>query len=373
MYSRLFIFSFSAFWGFQCTSQGPATNEASSSGDTLCLTPAQRAGMLLQVGFLRKDTVRQRVRLVGRTVILAHAQGRVHSRVEGTIEDILVREGQYVQAGQPLFRMYSAAVVDLQRAYVEAFQRTRAAYRTLVQQESLMVGSLTSAAELSRARMEYRQAQAQLQAVASQLQLMGLHPDTTGRIQLLTVRAPLSGFITRVSAALGEYVRPDKELAHIVNPSDLHADLYLSERELTWVRPGLPVRLQLPALPEIGELPSVVEYVAQVQDSGGSVLVAHVKIPPLPVRLFEGVPVHGYVEHITGTAFQVPATAVAYHGEKAYVFTVVDSSCFVPLPVRVTLIDTLALLEGEALREDLSYVQRGASFLGAALWQVAEE
>jgi hypothetical protein len=43
------------------------------------------------------------------------------------------------------------------------------------------------------------------------------------------------------------------------------------------------------------------------------------------------------------------------------------------LPVRVTLLDTLALIEGEALREGLPYVQRGASFLGAALWQVAEE
>lgn len=372
MCSRLFIFSFSVV-GVLVRCSSPAQGAAEEkSADTLYLTAVQQAGAGPEVLPLRRDSVWETIRLVGRTVVLAHSQGQVHSRAEGTIERILVREGAYVRAGQVLFLLYSGTALDLQRQYVEAYQRYLTAKRRLMQQESLAVAQLTSAADLSQVRTEVRQLEAQLRALTAQLQLLGLTPDTTGTLSLLPIRAPLEGYITGIFTTIGEYVRPEKTLAQIVNLSDLHADLYLSERELSWLRPGMPVQLRLPALPELPLPLTRVEYVSQVRDTAGTTLVAHVKVPPVPQPLFAETPIEGLIRRYRGKFFQVPAQAVVYHGRQTYIFLRVSEGAFYPLPVQVTFQDTLALLESPALREGLPVVVQGASFLAAQLWQLSE-
>ncbi|MCS7163307.1 MAG: efflux RND transporter periplasmic adaptor subunit [Bacteroidia bacterium] len=344
-----------------------------TSKDALRLSPLQWRGAGLVVGPLRRDSVWEEVKLVGRTVVLAHAQARVHARVEGTIEHIAIREGQYVSAGQPLFVLYSAQLIDLQRQYLEVWARLQAAARRLNVQESLARGGLVSAAELAQVRAEQRQLEVQWQALQRQLELLGIRPDTSGEIRLLIVRAPIAGYVTRIAVGMGEYVRPEQPLAHIVNPSDLHADLYISERELSWLAPGMPIRLRLPALPEMGFLSSRIEYLAQVEDTQGTALVAHVRLPPTPYPLFAQIPAEGYVRRLRGLFYAVPLAGLGYRGDKPYIFALKPDSTFWPIPVQATFLDTLALIEAPELREGLPIVQRGASFLAAQLWQIGEE
>lgn len=370
MCSRLFIFSFSWLIWVGCGSTPSPVGGSDEEG--VKLTPLQKKGIDLQVAPLRRDSVWEEVRLVGRTVILAHAQAQLHSRVEGTIEAILLREGQYVQAGQEAFRVYSSTVIDLQRQYGEAYQRYKAALRRVAQQESLAVQQLSSATEVATARAELRQIQTQLRAIETQLALIGATADTTGRLRLISIVSPIAGYVTRVSTFLGEYVRPEKALAHIVNPSDLHADLYLSERELAWVKPGLPIRLSFPAMPEVGTLFSRIEYVAQVEDTTGTHLIAHVRVPPTAQVLFSGIPIEGHLRRAKGVAYCVPLGALGYHGRQAYLFAE-KGGRYVPIPVQASRLDTLWLVEGEQLREGMPIVHRGGAFLAAHLWQVGEE
>ncbi|MCS6894609.1 MAG: efflux RND transporter periplasmic adaptor subunit [Bacteroidia bacterium] len=374
MFSRLFIFSFSAviFSGGCSSAPTSLPIEKSLSQDTLYLSPLQKQGAEVQVSPLRAEVVRERVRLIGRTMVLAHSQGRAHSRAEGTVESILVREGQFVQAGQELFRIYSASVIELQRQFLELYARWRAVQKRLALQEGLSAQRVISQMELLQSQAELQQLGVQIQSIHSQLRLLGLEPDTTGRIRLLSVRAPIAGYVTYIGASMGEYIRPEQPLAFIVNLSDIHADLHISERELAWLKEGMPVELRLPGLPQLSPLYSKVEYIAQVEDSTGRHLLAHVRVPPTPYPLFAGTPIEGFVEKELGRHFVVPREALGYHGGQVYVFAQ-EGDRYVPLVVQVSFIDSLALIEGKQLREGLPIVQRGAAFLASQLWQVGEE
>lgn len=372
MYNRLFTFSFSLVWLLGgCADRAPAVAE-DNAGDTLRLSVQQVEGAGVSVAPLQRRPVRETVRLLGRTMVLAHSQGRAHSRVEGTVEAILVREGQYVGAGQELFRIYSASVIDLQRQYVELHTRWRAMQRRLAVQESLLAQAVVTQTEVIQSRSELRQIDAQLRALRSQLYLLGLQPDTTGEIRLLSIRAPIEGYITRIAVSMGEYVRPDQPLAYIVNLHDIHADLHISEKELAWLRQGMPVALRLPGLPQAGALHSTIEYIAQVEDTAGRHLLVHVRVPKVPYPLFAGTPVEGMVERDRGEHFVVSREAIGFHGSQAYVFRQ-QGQAYVPLPVRVSYLDSLALIEGAGLSEGMPVVQRGAAFLAARLWQVSAE
>lgn len=373
MFSRLFIFSFSVGVCLMgCAEKPSAPASEANANDSLHLTAQQAEGAQVVVLPLQRRTVRETVRLIGRTIVLAHSQGRAHARVEGTVEAILIREGQYVSAGQELFRIHSASVIDLQRQYVELHTRWRAAQRRLALQDSLFARELLAKGDLLQTRTELGQIEAQLRALKSQLQLLGVEPDTTGQLRLLSIRAPLEGYISQVSVSLGEYVRPDRPLAYIVNLNDIHADLHISEKELSWLRQGMPVALRLPGLPQVGTLPSKIEYIAQVEDTAGRHLLVHVRVPKVPYPLFAGTPIEGLIERDRGEHFVVPREALGFHNGQAYIFQKANDK-YLPLPVQASLMDTIALISGESLREGLPVVQRGGAFLAAQLWQVSSE
>lgn len=373
MYSRLFIFSFSLLlWVGGCRQAAPVPEVNDKSGDTLRLSMEQAEGVGVSVAPLRRRPIREKVRLLGRTMVLAHSQGRAHSRVEGTVEAILVREGQYVHAGQELFRLYSSTVIDLQRQYVELYTRWRTVERRLAIQESLFAQAVVTQTEVIQSRSELRQVAAQLRALYNQLQLLGLEPDTSGEIRLLSIRAPIEGYITRITVSMGEYVRTDQPLAYIVNLRDIHADLHISEKELAWLREGMPVVLRLPGLPQAGMLHSRIEYIAQVEDTAGRHLLVHVRIPSVPYPLFAGIPIEGIIERDYGEHFVVSREALGFHGGQAYVF-IQQGETYLPVPVQVSFLDSLALIEGRELREGMPVVHRGAAFLASQLWQVGLE
>ncbi|MCX7764704.1 MAG: efflux RND transporter periplasmic adaptor subunit [Bacteroidia bacterium] len=353
--------------------QGKANSESEETdSQALSLSETQVAGAGIVIAPLQQRQVKETIRLIGRTMVLAHSQARAHSRVEGTIEAILIREGQYVQAGQELFRVYSASAIDLQRQYVEHHIRWRSTLRRLAIQETLFAQAILSQSELNQTRTELRQVQAQLFAIETQLRLLGIEPDSSGRIRLLSIRAPIAGYVTRVAVSMGEYIRPEQPLAYIVNLSDIHADLYISEKDLAWLREGMPVALRVPSLPQAGVLHSVIEYIVQTEDTGGRHLLAHVRVPPVSYPLFSGTPIEGTVEKERGKAFIVPREALGYQGGQAYVFTK-EGSAYVPIPVKATFIDSIALIEGQELREGMPLVQKGGAFLAAQLWQVGKE
>ncbi|MCS6789487.1 MAG: efflux RND transporter periplasmic adaptor subunit [Bacteroidia bacterium] len=373
MYNRLFIFSFSVWGAIGCQSVSPVPQPTTYDKSALQLTPVQEEGAGIVIDTLREDSVWQEVRLVGRTVVLAHSRGKVHSRIEGTVEAILVREGQFVEEGQELFRLYSASLLELQKNYAESYQRWRSLSQRLTIQESLRVRQLSFPSEVIQLRSELQQQDAQLRALEAQLRLLGMHPDTTGQLRLLSVRAPLRGYITQVSVALGEYVRPEQALASILNTSDVHADLFIAERELEWMRPGMPVILRFPALAAAKEVITYIEYITQVEDTTGAYLVAHVRVPPMNIPIFSAFPVEGVVKRYLGRLYAVPRSAIAYHSGQNYLFLKRTDGTYYPLTVRVQSVDTLAILEGVALTKGLVYVKQGAAFLASQLWQVDKE
>jgi multidrug efflux pump subunit AcrA (membrane-fusion protein) len=158
-----------------------------------------------------------------------------------------------------------------------------------------------------------------------------------------------------------------------VDNSDLHADFYLTEGDLSWVRVGMPLEVVFPALPTIKPVQTRIEYVAQVEDTAGTHLIAHAALQGLALPIPAGVPVEGRTAIRQDSVYVVPRSAVVFHGREAYLFVAESDSVFRPLGVKAEFLDTLAVVEGQQLRPGTPVVVGGAAFLGAQLWTVGEE
>jgi cobalt-zinc-cadmium efflux system membrane fusion protein len=373
MYSRLFIFSFSGiFWLSGCRVSLVREAEAGEAG-VVVLSEQQRIGAGVRVSPLSYRSLRVEKKLWGRTVVLAHSQASLHTPMEGVVREILIQEGQKVSRGEVCFWIYAPAAIELQRQYGEAYQQKQALVVRLAQQESLAAQRFLSLSEIEQSRRQLRQIDQQLYALERQLMYVGIIPDTLGRIGLLPVRAPLSGYVSRVSAVMGQYMRMETELARLVSTADLHADFYLTEGDLGWVRTGMPLWVRLPALPEAGEIATRIEYIAQVEDSTGPHLIAHTGLRNLPYAIGAGIPVEGRTYIQQESLLVVSKGAVVYHGRQPYVFWAESDSVFRPIPVQATFVDTMAIIRGEQVRLSLPVVTQGAAFIAAQAWTMGEE
>lgn len=143
------------------------------------------------------------------------------SMVGDKVEKVLVRVGDYVKKDQvlvtfptdnPAAKYYQAKV---------AYENAKTAYQRV---ENLYKTGGISQQDLDNAKAGYDVAEANWQAAR----------------QTVKVKAPISGYVTRVSVQESDNVRRDAELVTISRTDKLKAKVWVSESEISNVKKGLP-------------------------------------------------------------------------------------------------------------------------------------
>src|SRR3989449_46327 len=177
-------------------------------------------GMPVEVVVARTDTVRDEITATGQ--IEAVQSIDLRPEVDGRIVEILIREGQEVDQGTPLFKVDDA---QLQAQVAQLAAQRDLAQQALARAKELAQQNASSAADLEQAEATARSAQAQYD-------LQRIRLDRT------TVRAPFAGVVGQRYVSLGDYVTTSTRLAslHTVNPQ--RATFQVPERFARLLRPG---------------------------------------------------------------------------------------------------------------------------------------
>ncbi|MCO5055942.1 efflux RND transporter periplasmic adaptor subunit, partial [Thermomonas sp.] len=179
------------------------------------------------------------------------AESQVVAKTSGVALAVLAEEGDHVRAGQVLVRL------DPDRARLQAAQsaaqvrKLEANYRRAQQ---LAAQQMVSANDLDQLKYDLENARA-----ANNLANLELSYSN--------VTAPISGVIASRSIKPGNFVQINTPIFRIVDDSRLEATLNVPERELSTLKAGQPVVLQVDAMPG-KTFEGKVDRVAPVVDSG---------------------------------------------------------------------------------------------------------
>src|SRR5467141_4598163 len=224
-------------------------------------------GLPVEVLVARMDTVRDEIGATGR--IEAVQSIDLRPEVDGRIVEIVIREGQEVEQGTPLFKVDDAQL----RAQVAQLEAQRdLAQQALARAKDLAQQNASSTADLEKAEAEMRSAQAQydLQRI---------------RLERTTVRAPFAGVVGQRYVSLGDYVTNSTKLAslHTVNPQ--RATFQVPERFARQLRPGQQVSFRVAA---IGgrDFTGEVDFVDPVIQLPGRTILVKARVPN-PARLLQ--------------------------------------------------------------------------------------
>ena len=148
------------------------------------------------------------------------------------VEELRVEEGDRVRAGALLVRLQDEVQ---QSALAKSEIRLADAEREFERQQSLYDQSLISEQAWITARSEYDQARIALE-------------DARRELGYTRVTAPISGTITERMVNMGDFVTVNQPLFRIVDFDSIVARIYVPEKELVRLEPGLEARVVADAL-----------------------------------------------------------------------------------------------------------------------------
>ncbi len=292
------------------------------------------------VAVLRQSLTRT-IRAVGVVAYDETTLVDVNLKLDGWIEDLFVDyTGRLVQEGDPLFTLYSPALLTTQHEYVLALE-TRDELR---------------ASEDAEARSY---AERMVDSARGRLALWDLSPDQIAAVALTRTPqrspvfySPATGYVISKRAMAGLYVTAGESLYQIADLSTVWIEADVYERDLSVVRVGAHAEVTLDAYPHNRFSGRLVHINPYVEERTRTVTVRF-ELANADGRFKPGMYANVELAVSAGVGLTVPANAVLDSGAEQVVFVALGDGYFEPRQVQVgqQLGDVVEILDGLDLAE----------------------
>ncbi len=323
----------------------PVYEDQVSGGSAVTIDPVVVQNMGVRTAEVVEGRLMQPIRAVG---YLAEAQPNIHDvnlRVSGWIEKLYAdTTGMFVEAGAPLFKLYSPEVLVGLKEYVLA-KRSSDALPDRADRFALQ-----AAAEL------YKSAR-------HKLELWGISPDEYERWAALeappstiTFYSPISGHVTDKSVVEGAAVTAGDMALRIVDLTTLWIDAQVFERQLSLIRLGQRITTTVESFPG-QEFEGEVVFVHPRIDPMTRTATVRMAVPNADLRLRPGMYATVTIEpDAIEAALLVPREAIIDSGARQIAFVAASPGRFEPRRVRLGLSGNdgmVQILEGLAPGEEV--------------------
>ncbi|MDH1125851.1 HlyD family secretion protein [Enterobacter quasihormaechei] len=217
-------------------------------------------------------------------------QVSITPQVSGSISALLVKDNQFVHAGDVLFRIdetpFHIAVLNAQAQLAKA-QSDLAKANNEADRRRHLSRNYISAEDLDTANINVKTMQASLKVAEATLK------QAEWQLTQTVVKAPVDGWVTSLSTRVGDYATTGQPVFALVDSHSFYVVGYFEETKLRHIREGAPARITLYSGAEtlqghVGSIGRAIYDQSVETDSG---LVPDIK-PNVPwVRLAQRVPV----------------------------------------------------------------------------------
>ncbi|GAA4354823.1 efflux RND transporter periplasmic adaptor subunit [Kangiella marina] len=208
---------------------------------TIKIHPKVINNLSVKTGQVQKSALIDRLNTVGYITYDETTLTHIHSRTDGWIEKLYVsHNGQYIDAGQPLYTLYSPALVNAQQEYLLAKKRNN---------QSLLLAA--------------KQRLKSLGFSSDELQKI----NQTGKpLQNVTFYAEADGVIDNLNVREGFFIKPGTRFMTIGSLDTVWVEVELFARQTPYVNKGQTAKMKLDYLPSKSWL-GTVDYIYPMVDS----------------------------------------------------------------------------------------------------------
>ena len=356
-----------------CGSQQTPASASSSGGETstsqsqlFSVPPEQMTHIhILTVTPVRLDRM---LRLTGAVAYNAFQTTPVISQAGGPVSRIAVSPGDHVRSGQPMLYV-SSPDYSLQSA---AFMKARTAFeladKNYQRASDLYAHHAVAEKDLQQSESDRNQAQADLQASAAALRILGVRdPDSLAGHALspeVSLLAPIDGEVVERLVSPGQLLQPGATQCFTISDmSSVWVLVNVYERDLGAVRVGDTVEIQSDAYPDVFH--GKISYVAPALDPNTRTAQARIVTPNPGQKLKKDMYVTAVVSAGSiSNALALPDAAVLRDTENLpFVYVQTSSNQFARRPVKLGLSQGGRTQITDGLRAGEHVIDDGGIFL----------
>lgn len=301
-------------------------HEEHENPSTANLTAEQIKSIGVEMGAIEEKELTAALKANGTLKVPNQNRATVNTLYSGVIQTLRIQPGDNVKKGQVIATLANPDFMRLQEEYVAVNDRIALAELEFNRQKELSAGNAGALKNFQAANTELKTLQTRRNTLTQQIRLMGIDPSqlSSGKlVSVLSVKSPISGVVSSVTAQIGSYVDLTSAIAEIVDNSQLHLDLFVYEKDLPKLRDNQIIHFTLTNAP--GK-----EYDAQIFSLGSSfegeskAVSVHAKVQGNKTGLIDGMNITAAVSLGKAKVPAVPTDAVVNYQGQDYIFIVTD-------------------------------------------------
>ena len=246
------IVAFALLMGIASCGEGTNSTEnrtESASANYIEVTQTQFDQVGMEMGTIQEKSFPVRVGVNGMIDVPPENRAMVNATMGGYIKTTPFLIGDKVSKGQTLVTLENPEFVTLQQQYLEVNEQLtylKAEYErhTIMSEENI-----TSQKNFLKSESDYKSALARHSGLQKQLQMLNISPEQVKNgtiVSTVSIKAPISGSITKVNVTKGSYVSPATSIMEIINNDHVHLELSVFEKDILHVKKGQKITFKIP-------------------------------------------------------------------------------------------------------------------------------
>ncbi len=332
-------------------------------GDTLTVPSSSNIAPRLVCGKVNDTAFSTMLTTTGVVTAIPTAYAEVAAPFAGRVVRSLVRMGQTVRAGTPLFEISSSDYAEVVKNLIQSKSEMEMAKRALDRTQDLHDNKVSSAKELDEAKTAYTLALEEYRhavAVAKEYQI-DIKSAEVG--QPMVVRSPINGRVLSNSLVIGEYLKEDADAKVVVADLDkVWVTANVSEMDAPFVGNIQGVEVSLVARPD-SIVHGRVEYVGGILDPETRTVQTIIECSNPRHLMLPNMYAQVRMQIHNPASIVIPKSAVLQADNGRYVLRKVDDNRYVRTAVEVQSVDKHSLRVLKGLRAGDEIVMQGAIYL----------
>lgn len=284
----------------------------------VALTASQYKTVGIETGIVEDRNLNKIIKANGYTTVPPQNSAEVSTLIGGTVKDIFVLEGTFVNKGKVLATIQNLEVIGMQEDYQSAIANVEYLQLEYNRQKTLSDENVNPRKTFQEVKAKLAAEKARAQAAKNRLD--ALHVNTKGTTSVVPIVSPINGFVGKINIAKGAFANTGVSLFEVVDNSQMHLDLNVYEKDLGSISIGQVIDFVLTNQSNKSIKGKIFGINKSFSNESKTVAV-HAKIDPADAKdLIPGMYVSANINIVNATVPALPKDAVVKNADKFYVF-----------------------------------------------------
>lgn len=361
----------------QCKGNDASTAEITLQEETdiVQLTDAQLKHVEIETTKLQEHTIATVLQLNGKIDVPPQNLISVTNPLGGYVKQTKLMPGMQIKKGEQIALMEDPRYIELQQHYLIAKDKYEFAKLDYQRQKDLNASQASSDKVMQQAQAEMNAQRIAMNALGQQLSLININPNTltpTSINRSIAIYSPINGFVSNTYVNIGKYVTPSDVMFELIDPSDIHLNLKVYEKDLDKLEVGQRVASYTNTNPSKKYEGEIVLISMDVNAEGTSEVHCHFE--NFEKTLLPGMYMNAEIDTRAASVQALPEESIVYFERKHFIFIEIGKQSYQLTPVEVGETENgFTEIRNAGAWKDKTIVSKGAYTLLMKLRNTEEE